>query len=141
MSSNEIQALKERLEDVEARNRDLELALGQSNHHLMAVTFHLPPSLNKALGLLLALPCVSNEMIVQRLCIGSDPKNIIFRLRREMKAWCDSHKVPVIEIQMKRQLGYWIDVETKIRVKNYLAESSEAFESSNINIVTPQVGV
>src|SRR5690349_13239035 len=92
-----------------ARIRDLEIALGQSDQNL-AVTFRLTPVLNNLFGLLLALPNVTAEMVRQRLEIATDAKVAMHRLREHLKPWG-------IEIKSRRNLGYWLEDEEKVRVR------------------------
>lgn len=102
-------------DQLKARIRDLELALGQGNATL-AVTFRLTPVLNNLAGLLLALPVVTPEMIMQRLDIAPDAKVAVHRLRSHMAPWFGEGF-----IQSKRNVGYWIDAENKAKVKAMLA--------------------
>jgi hypothetical protein len=100
--------------------RDLELALGQSDDNL-AVTFRLTPVLNNLMGLLLALPVVTPEMIRQRLEIAPDAKVAIHRLRSHLKTWFDTEI-----IVSKRNVGYWIESADKVKIKALVAGSAEA---------------
>jgi biotin operon repressor len=108
--------------------RDLELALGQNDANL-AVTFRLTPVLNNLMGLLLALPNVTPEMIRQRLEIAPDAKVAIHRLRKHIEPWG-------IEIKSKRNVGYWIESADKLKIKVLVAGIAEQTEAGS---VTPQV--
>lgn len=106
--------------------RDLELALGQSNDNL-AVTFRLTPVLNNLLGLLLALPIVTPEMIRQRLEIAPDAKVAIHRLRKHLEPWA-------IEIGSRRNVGYWLEEDAKARIKSLI----KGTEAAIAGVDTPQ---
>jgi hypothetical protein len=58
----------------------------------------------------MAMPNVTPEMIVMRLNIATDSKVAVHRLREALKPY-------EIEVRSKRGLGYWLDAETKERVK------------------------
>jgi hypothetical protein len=62
------------------------------------------------LGLLLALPIVTPEMIRQRLEIAPDAKVAIHRLRKHIEPW-------KIEIGSRRNVGYWLEPEDKAKIK------------------------
>jgi hypothetical protein len=102
---------------LKARIRDLELALGQGNANL-AVTFRLTPVLNNLMGLLVAMPVVTPEMICQRLGIAPDAKVAVFRLREHIAPWG-------LTIHSKRNVGYWIDSADKMKIKRLLAGTAE----------------
>jgi hypothetical protein len=97
------------------RIRDLELALGQGDDNL-AVTFRLTPVLNNLMGLLLALPIVTPEMIRQRLEIAPDAKVAIHRLRKHLEPWFEGDV-----IQSRRNVGYWIEGIDKLKIKALVA--------------------
>lgn len=103
---------EEEYQRVCARVADLETALEQSNANL-AVTFRLPPALNKLLGLLISLPNVTSEMVHQRLEIATDAKVAVHRLRRYMSP----HG---IQINSRRNLGYWIENADKAKIRAML---------------------
>jgi hypothetical protein len=103
------------MDQLRLKVRDLELALGQSDDNL-AVTFRLTPVLNNLMGLLLALPNVTPEMIRQRLEIAPDAKVAIHRLRNHLKPWF-SEEV----IHSKRNVGYWIENVDKVKIKAMVA--------------------
>ena len=105
-------------ERLQQRVKDLELTLGQNNDNL-AVTFKLTPVLNNLMGLLLSLPNVTPEIIRQRLEIAPDAKVAIHRLRKHLSPFG-------IEIKSRRNLGYWLEDETKLRVRQMLAEKIRA---------------
>jgi hypothetical protein len=123
----------EELERLQQRVKDLQIALGQSNENL-AVTFKLTPVLNNLMGLLLALPNVTPEMIRQRLEIAPDAKVAIHRLRKHLEPYS-------IEIKSRRNLGYWLEDETKLRIRRMLAEKlraasgTAATPESNVELV------
>jgi hypothetical protein len=108
----------EELERLQQRVKDLQIALGQSNDNL-AVTFKLTPVLNNLMGLLLALPNVTPEMIRQRLEIAPDAKVAIHRLRKHLEPYG-------IDIKSRRNLGYWLEDETKLTIRRMLAEKLRA---------------
>lgn len=113
----------EELERLQQRVKDLEGALGQNNE-LLAVTFKLTPVLNNLLGLLLALPNVTPEMIRQRLEIASDAKVGMHRLRKHLEKFG-------VEIQSRRNLGYWLEDETKLKIRKLVAEKQRATSEGN----------
>lgn len=112
------------LERLQQRVKDLEGALGQNNE-LLAVTFKLTPVLNNLLGLLLALPNVTPEMIRQRLEIASDAKVGMHRLREHLKPFG-------IKIMSRRNLGYWLEDDIKIQVRKLIAEKQRATLQGNV---------
>jgi hypothetical protein len=120
----------EELERLQQRVKDLELTLGQNNDSL-AVTFKLTPVLNNLMGLLLALPNVTPEIIRQRLEIAHDAKVAIHRLRKHLEPF-------EIRIQSRRNLGYWLEDETKVRIRGLLAEKQSAAAEAEVSIVAPQ---
>ncbi len=113
MQSAEIATLK-------AKIFELETVLGLHDEHL-GVVFKLPASLTKLLGLLMATPNVTPDMIQQRLAIATDAKVAVHRLRDHMREWYpdlgitdDEH----ILIQSRRSLGYWLDPVDKDRIRS-----------------------
>lgn len=104
-------------DQLRARVRDLELALGQGDAKL-AAAFRLTPVLNNLFGLLLSLQTVTPEMIRQRLEIAPDAKVAIHRLRAQLKPWA-------IEIESRRNVGYWLSAETKAKILALLAVDQE----------------
>lgn len=114
-----------------ARVADLETALEQSNSNL-AVTFRLPPAMNKLLGLLIALPNVTSEMVHQRLEIATDAKVAVHRLRGLMKP----HG---IQIHSRRNLGYWIENADKARIRDMLKPAVIQSQGSTVDHVAPQL--
>jgi hypothetical protein len=113
----------EELERLQQRVKDLEGALGQNNENL-AVTFKLTPVLNNLMGLLLQLPNVTPEMIRQRLEIAPDAKVAVHRLRKHLKPYG-------IDIINRRNIGYWIEDDTKLRIRKMLAEKLRATSEGN----------
>lgn len=109
-------ALEEELAACKARIYDLEAALGIRQRDDIGLYFRLTVQASKLLGLLLAVPNATPEMMQQRIGVG-DTKVAISRLRSALRG----HG---IEIHNKRSLGYWLDAETKLRIKE---------------LVTPQV--
>jgi hypothetical protein len=94
------------------RIEELETCLGLHDQNL-GVVFKLPRSLAKLLGLLLSTPNVTPEMIQDRLRIATNAKVAVHRLRAGLAAWD-------VEINSKRSLGYWIDSETKARIRGII---------------------
>lgn len=109
------------------RIRDLELALGQRDESL-AATFRLTPVLNNLMGLLMNVPVVTPEMIRQRLEIAPDAKVAAHRLRKHLEPW-------QIKIQSRRNVGYWIEDEDKLRVRELVRQKMAG------QMVTPEVVV
>jgi hypothetical protein len=101
---------------LKARIADLEAALEQCNPNL-AVVFRLPTALNKLLGLLLSLPNVTSEMVLDRLGIATDAKVAMHRLRKHMAPFG-------IVIESRRNLGYWIDQDAKAKIRAMLKPAS-----------------
>ena len=115
------------LERLQQRVKDLEGALGQNNE-ILAVTFKLTPVLNNLMGLLLALPNVTPEMIRQRLEIASDAKVGMHRLRKHLEPFG-------VAIVSRRNLGYWLEDETKLHVRKLVAEKQRAISEANRDYV------
>jgi len=72
----------------------------------LGIVFQLPPKMGDLLGLLLAMPTVTNKMIRQR--VTPKPKAAIFRLRQLL---------PGVEIHSRRYVGYWIEDKDKARIR------------------------
>jgi hypothetical protein len=108
---------KEEAEALRLRIRDLEAALGQKDEGL-ANTFKLAPKMTDLLGLLLSLPIVTSDQIDRRLGIASDAKVAIHRLRKELAPWS-------IAIFSKRLRGYWLDDETKAKIKQLISPAQD----------------
>lgn len=100
----EITSLKERV-------RHLEAALNQNNPTLHA-TFQLPKHLENLLGLLISVPNVTPEMIVDTR-VASNARVAVHRLRTALKPFD-------IPIKSRRALGWWIDPETKSKIQGLL---------------------
>ena len=105
-----------------ARIQDLEAALNQNNYNIQAA-FKLSPALSNILGLLLALPAVTSDMIHQRLGLAADAKVAIHRLRLHLKEF-------TIEVKSRRNIGYWLDADTKARIKQAISDTADALTPS-----------
>jgi len=103
-----------------ARVRDLETALGLNNPTLHN-TFHLAPQRANLLGLLMALPNVTAHTVKQQLEIGSDPKQILCLLRKDLKAFSDKCGCEPFLIHHRRGFGTWMDEATKVRIRACVA--------------------
>lgn len=101
---------------LQQRVRDLEACLGLNDRHLGSI-FKLSSSLTNLLGLLMSVPNVTPDMISTRLRIATDPKVAIHRLRAELDDWATRNKKAPLVIHSKRSLGYWLDDDTKTRIK------------------------
>jgi hypothetical protein len=117
MTPREIE-LTEEIARLQERIHNLETALGQHDARI-ELAFRLPPSLAKLLGLLVALPVVTPEIILERVQLGRDYKNSIFRIRRQM------HEFGVV-ISSQPKTGYWLTPEMKTRVQKLVADSLTA---------------
>jgi hypothetical protein len=102
---------------LQARIRDLEAALGLHNEK-MALTFRLPPQRNQLLGLLLALPTVSEDTIQQRLELATDARVAVFRLRKHLEPFG-------VVVSSRRHIGYWLEPDMKERVRQLIATAAE----------------
>ncbi|MGZ3672901.1 MAG: hypothetical protein ACXVCO_01205 [Ktedonobacterales bacterium] len=109
---------------MKARIQDLEAALGQKDHTL-AITYKLSPTLSDLLGLLISVKVADPAMIQQRLEVVTDAKVAVHRLRKRMKHFG-------IEIHGRRLVGYWLDDETKERLRQRAARVP-------LQVVTSQV--
>ena len=105
-----------------ARIQDLEAALNQNNYNIQAA-FKLSPALSNILGLLLALPAVTSDMIHPRLGLAADAKVAIHRLRLHLKEF-------TIEVKSRRNIGYWLDADTKARIKQAISDTADALTPS-----------
>lgn len=101
--------------NLKERVRLLEAALGQNDPKLHA-TFQLPKSLQNLLGLLIAVPNVTPDMIVDAR-VASNARVAMHRLRTALKP----HDIP---IRQRRALGWWLDAETKNKIKVLLAPAT-----------------
>lgn len=101
---------------LQARVRDLETALNQNNLDI-AVAFQLTPALANLLGILLALPLATTEIIQKRLEISTDPKVAIHRLRRMMSRWHERLALTETPIKGRRCVGYWIEPDVKEKLR------------------------
>lgn len=106
-------------EALRQRVRDLEYALGLNNDN-MAVTFRLPKSLAQLLGLLISVDSAPTEMIEQHIEIVSHARVGVNRLRAHLDEWCREKKIPLLPINSRRTMGYWIDDETKARIRDLI---------------------
>ena len=100
--------------ELRAKVRDYEKVLGIKDQDLL-LTFKLTPSLNSILGLLLSQKLVTPEMIEQRLSIATNAKVAVHRLRQAVKEWG-------ITIESKRNLGYWLPLETKAKIRGLITQ-------------------
>lgn len=126
------------LELLRQRVKDLELVLGQGNDNL-AVTFKLSPRLNSLFGLLLSTPNVTSDMVRQRMELSPDTKVLINRLRARLKQMHDTGAIPFeIKIVNRRQLGYWIEDDTKLKIRAYLNERRKLSQELAMGL-TPKV--
>jgi hypothetical protein len=101
------------LERLKTRVAELETALKQTDRTIETV-FRLPPALSKLMGLLLALPHVTERGIAEHTKIATVGKVAIFRLRHELE--------PLgIKIHSKRAVGWWFDEPTKEHIRKILA--------------------
>jgi hypothetical protein len=103
---------EEEIATLKARVRELEALLNQSHRSIESV-FRLPPALSKLMGLLLAMPQVTEKNICEQLDIATVGKVAIWRLRQVLQP----HG---IEIKSKRTVGWWFDDETKDRIRKIL---------------------
>lgn len=106
---NELARLRETIARQAGTIRDLQAALNQSNDGL-ACAFRLAPASRNILGLLLAVPLVTGEMVQQRLGLASDAKVAMHRLKKALAPFN-------IEVKSQRHIGYWLDAETKERIR------------------------
>lgn len=106
-----------RIAVMEARIRDLENALGQSNPEL-ALAFRLPPALNNLLGLLLALPVVTHAVIETNLELVTNARVAMHRLRQNLEPFG-------ITVLSRRTVGYWLDNDNKTRVRELMAPGAK----------------
>lgn len=127
----------EDFERLQQRVKDLELTLGQGDDNL-AHTFKLTPVLNNLMGLLLSLPNATPEMIRQRLEIAHDAKVAVHRLRRHLKAFCEERKIEEIEIKSRRNLGYWFEDETKLLIRQLIAQKIRASTDASLPMVASE---
>ncbi|MCK1741373.1 hypothetical protein IVA80_10975 [Bradyrhizobium sp. 139] len=113
-TTNTLPSDSEETAHLRTRVRDLELVLGLRDESLVA-TFRLTPVLNNVLGLLLNVPAVTPEMVRQRLEIAHDAKVAIHRLRKHMLPYG-------ITVQSRRNVGYWLDDEAKMKIRDMIRE-------------------
>lgn len=98
--------MQSKIDELEAQLRDYRTLLLQDRNEPLIIAFRLSPSLAKLMGLLLALPKVTTEMVEHRLEIVTDAKVAIHRLRAKLK----KHG---ITIESQYGVGYWISPEHK----------------------------
>lgn len=113
----QINLLKERV-------RSLEAALGQNNPQLHA-TFQLPKSLQNLLGLLIAVPNVTPDMIVETR-VASNARVAMHRLRTALKPYD-------IPIRQRRALGWWLDPATKSKIEGLVGTCATCKHASPAN--------
>lgn len=104
---------------LESRVADLEAALNLPQASHIAMTMNLPLALARLLGLFLAVPCVTQEMVVHRLEIATDMKVAVFRLRRALKE-------RGIVIHARRSVGYWMEQADKDIIRAELKQREAA---------------
>lgn len=97
----------------------LEAALGTSETKALISAYRLPASLAELLSLLLNQPFVTVEVIENHLKVSKDLKVAVFRLRRELAPYG-------IEIMSRRYTGYWLEEETKERIRAAVTEKVSA---------------
>ena len=106
---------------LKARIKDLEAVLNQNNIEL-AVAFKLPQVICNLMGILMAVHIVTPETLQRRLDVV-DPKLSIHRLRAALEPWrarlglSGDDKI----IHSRRQYGYWIEPEIKIKLREIIA--------------------
>jgi|SRR5579859_4372715 len=101
----------------EARIRDLEATLRQNDQSLIT-KFNLTPMKANILGLLIALPVATPYTIQQRLELTSNAAKVqMCRLRDDLKKLG-------LKIESCRNVGYWLDVATKQKIKDMLADDA-----------------
>lgn len=98
---------------MQARIRDLEGALHQEDRNL-AIAFRLTPALNNLLGLLMSLPVVTPAVIELRLEVVTNARVSMHRLRQCLEPFG-------VKVMSRRTLGYWLDAETKARIRAMLS--------------------
>jgi hypothetical protein len=94
-----------------ARIKSLERTLGHNDLSL-AMAYHLTPQLNNLLGLLMAQPIVTDDMVRDNR-IATQPKVALNRLRKHLKSYG-------VLVQRKRILGFWLDNDTKETIRGKL---------------------
>ncbi len=107
---------QEENERLRLRIADLEKVLKQTNGSELALAFHLPPVMEKLLGLLLAMPLVTGEMVERRLDISTQPKIAVYRLREYLKRHA-------VDVKCKRNVGWWIEPDDKTKLMQIAARS------------------
>jgi hypothetical protein len=108
-----IEKIEAENEELRAKIRDMEKALGIKDQDVL-LTFKLNPSLNSIFGLLLHQKLVTAEMIEQRLRLATEAKVAVHRLRQALKPWS-------IEVESRRNIGYWLSPETKARIRELIS--------------------
>jgi hypothetical protein len=97
--------------ELKSRIHDLETLNGLNNNAALAVAFGLYPSIAKLLGLMLTQHHVTDVIVVKAIPnIKTPMKVLISQLRSRLKPFG-------ISIQSTRLVGYWIDEETKERIR------------------------
>lgn len=87
----------------------------------LQIRFDLPPSLAKILVLLTQNEVVTSRMIELDHKLTKDAKVAIHRLRRRLDS--------TVEIQSKRDVGYWLDPEAKKTVIAVQADEAQSGDS------------
>lgn len=85
-------------------SEDIEASVG------LRLAFRLTPQETSLMLLLLTMEFVSNDLIYERLNVATEVRVAIYRLRRSLKRY-------QISIESKRNFGYWLNSETKAKVK------------------------
>lgn len=85
-------------------SEDIEASVG------LRLAFRLTPQETSLMLLLLTMEFVSNDLIYERLNVATEVWVAIYRLRRSLKRY-------QISIESKRNFGYWLNSETKAKVK------------------------
>lgn len=118
-AKSEVEKLEAEIATLKARIHDLETTLGLEADHL-GVYFELPKSLASLLGVLMARPNVTNDMVQQRLELATDTKVAMHRLRVQLTPFHERLGIAKGEeiIQSRRGLGYWIAPELKAKINS-----------------------
>lgn len=88
----------------------------------LQIRFDLPPSLAKILVLLTENEVVTSRMIELDHKLTKDAKVAIHRLRRRLDS--------AVEIQSRRDVGYWLDADAKKKVIAAQADEAPSEDSA-----------
>jgi chromosome condensin MukBEF ATPase and DNA-binding subunit MukB len=108
--------MAEDINDLRARITELEATL-YAERDALRLLFKFSNAKSHIVALLMSCKSIDKTMIEETLNVVTDIKVAICTLRKQLEPWG-------IKVHSKRGYGYWIDDETKARIKTMLADAA-----------------